>query len=855
MSAPDGRRHGAGSALLGLLAIAVTAGVMVTVGVAPAIALTGVSAKNGIGLFEDLPGELKLSAPSQKSELYGTSKGKPKLITSFYTQDRDVVGWDDVGPVVRNAALGAEDPRFYQHGGVDPQSIVRAALGNVLGKNLSGASTITQQYVKNVCLQEAERITNAKKAAESATECDGVTLSRKVREMRYAIGLEKKYSKDQILLGYLNIALFGGQVYGVEAAAEHYFGKHANELTVAQAASLMAMVQSPNDLRIDIKANIPANTARRDYVLGRELANNLITQEQYAEAMKTKVEPDITYPKSGCQAAGSAAYFCGYVAALVQENTALGKSFGATSDDRAAALYGGGLKIYTSLDLDLQKKAAATMKQYVPFKPAAGNIASAATTVEVGTGRVLTMTESKKFSGAKSQGVSEVNYNTDTRYGGSSGFQVGSTWKLFDLLEWMKQGHGINEVVNGNPRYIGPFNTCNGGVVEGSTWRNDSAGEGGFRTVYSATQNSVNAAFMTMVQKLNLCDIVGQATALGVHNASGKPLSDLATDMIGSGGNAIAPLTMATAYAGIADQGTFCTAMAIDKVVKPDGGTLPIPGSDCKQTIDKSLAIAAGYTLHGVLNGTATTDANGTGPAFQFAKTGTTDSARQTWLVGGSSKTVTAVWVGNVNGGPAGIGLRKVYGWPTCSYQNYSGQAALARHCLWHDMRQAAEDKYPGATSWPDPASQYLTGQLASVPNVAGMTVDAATSVLTAAGFQVKVGAQVDSDVPQGSVASTDPQAGSQTPAGTKITLSPSSGTPAQGTPLPDVFGQPLQNARDALQQAGFTNLQVNFVQGNGSCQVQGTNPAAGTPMPPEMPITVQVAGSAAPVNGSFACQ
>lgn len=854
MSAPDGRRHGAGSALLGLLAIAVTAGVMVTVGVAPAIALTGVSAKNGIGLFEDLPGELKLSALSQKSELYGTSHGEPKLITTFYTQDRDVVSWDDVGPVVRNAALGAEDPRFYQHGGVDPQSIVRAALGNVLGKNLSGASTITQQYVKNVCLQEAERITNAKKAAEAATECDGVTLSRKVREMRYAIGLEKKYKKDQILLGYLNIALFGGQVYGVEAAAEHYFGKHAKELTVAQAASLMAMVQSPNNLRIDIPANIPANTNRRDYVLGRELANNLITQEQYAEAIKTKVEPHITYPKSGCQAAGSAAYFCSYVAALVQKDPALGKSFGATADDRAAALYGGGLKIYTSLDLDLQKKAAATMKRYVPFKPTAGNIASAATTIEVGTGRVLTMTESKKFSGPKGQGVREINYNTDQPYGGSGGFQVGSTWKLFDLLEWMKQGHGINEVVDGNPRYIGPFNTCKG-PVPGLVWKNDSAGEGGFRTVYSATQNSVNSAFMTMVQKLNLCDINAQATALGVHNATGAPLGVNASDMLGSGGNTIAPLTMAAAYAGIADQGTFCTPMAIDKVVKPGGGTLPIPGSDCKQTIDKSLAIAAGYTLHGVLNGTATTDANGTGPAFQFAKTGTTNLAQQTWLVGGSSKTVTAVWVGNVNTGDNGIGLRTVYGWPTCPYQNYSGQAALARHCLWHDMRQAAEDEYPGATSWPDPASQYLTGQLASVPNVAGMTVDAATSVLTAAGFQVKVGAQVDSDVAQGSVASTDPQAGSQTPAGTEITLHPSSGTPAQGTPLPDVFGQALQQARSALQQAGFTNLQVNFVQGNGSCQVQGTNPAAGTPTPPDMPITVQVAGSATPANGSFACQ
>lgn len=852
MSAPEGRRQGVGSALLGLLAIAVTAGVMVTVGVAPAIALTGVSAKNGIGLFEDLPGELKLAALSQKSELYGTSHGKPKLITSFYTQDRDVVDWDDLGPVVRNAALGAEDPRFYQHGGVDPQSIVRAALSNVLGKNLSGASTITQQYVKNVCLQQAERITNATKAADAATECDGVTLSRKVREMRYAIGLEKKYPKDQILLGYLNIALFGGQVYGVEAAAEHYFGKHAKELSVAQAASLMAMVQSPNTLRIDVKANIPANTDRRDYVLGRELANKLITEEQYTEAIATKVKPDITFPKTGCAAAGTSAYFCAYVERLVQNGTALGDAFGKTGDDRRAALYGGGLKIYTSLDLDLQKKAAATMKEYVPFKrTSAGNIAGAGTTIEVGTGRVLTMTQSKHY-GAGGSDDSQLNYSVDNSVGGGSGFQVGSTWKLFDLLEWMKQGHGVNEVVNGNPRYIGPFNSCNGESVPGQQWDNDSTGEGGFRTVYSATQNSVNAAFMTMVQKLDLCDITADAKALGVHRADGKRLSSFAADMLGSGANGIAPLTMAAAYAGIADQGTFCAPMAIDKVIRPDGSTMPVPGADCKQTVDKSLAVAAGYTLHGVLNGTATTDANGTGSAFQFAKTGTTDHAHQTWLVGGSSKTVTAVWVGNVSGE---TNLREVYGWPTCASQNYAGQAALARHCLWHEMRQAAEDEYPGNTSWPDPAPQYLTGQQASVPNVAGMTLDAATSVLTTAGFQVKVGKPVDSDVQQGSIASSDPQAGEQAPAGTVVKVFPSSGTPAQGDPVPDVFGQTLQQARSTLQQAGFTNVQVQFVQGNGSCQVQGTNPGSGTPVPSATTVNLQVAGSAAPVNGSFACQ
>ena len=225
------RTGSAFSAFFGMLAIAVIAGVMVAVAVTPAIALTGTTAKNGIGAFEDLPSDLKISALDQKTEIYAKSGGKNVLIASFYAQNRQVVTWDQISQVTKNAAIAGEDVRFYDHGAIDPVGIVRATVANLAGKNLQGASTITQQYVKNVCVQEAENLSTQKAVDAAYAVCTDPSVGRKLKEARYAIALEKKYTKDQILLGYLNIAGFGGRIYGIESAAEYYFDTTAEKLT------------------------------------------------------------------------------------------------------------------------------------------------------------------------------------------------------------------------------------------------------------------------------------------------------------------------------------------------------------------------------------------------------------------------------------------------------------------------------------------------------------------------------------------------------------------------------------------------------------------------------------------------
>ena len=831
------RRSGIGPALLGILGIATVAGLMLSVGVAPAVALTGMSSQSGVGLFDSLPDDYKISnlQQQQKTEIYAKRGGKNVLLASFFNQNREVVGWDDIADTVTHATLAAEDARYFDHGGVDPMGILRAIVSNVTHGGAQGASTITQQYVKNVCVQQAELLPTPKQVTAAYAECTG-GIKRKLREARLAIGMEKAYSKKDILLGYLNIAGFGGRVYGIESAAQYYFHTHAKDLTNAQAASLMAIVNSPNYLRVDEKGNIPQNTVRRDYILRTELEHGLISKADYHQAVDTEVKPDITPTTTGCAQAKAAAYFCDYVTHVIRNST----EFGATASARDAKLQSSGWKIYTTLDLDLQKSAKTAMTSYVPAKsPAGTDLGGAAVSVQVGTGRILSMVQSKRYDDSGGKGTkgasytaTALNFNTDEAYGGSHGFQPGSTYKTFTLIDWLEHGHGLNEIVNGSPRTfpVGAFKCAS----PDAPWSpgNDEANEGGYQTVMSATARSVNGAYASMAEKLNLCDIRDRASDLLVHRADTAPLETNPASILGT--NQVAPLSMATAYAGIANKGRVCSSIAIDRIVTSDGVEVPVPKAACHQAVPQAVAVATGYALHGVLTGgTAAADRGATGSAWGFAKTGTTDFAHSTWVVGGTTKTVTAVWVGNVRGE---TNLRQVSGFSGC------GVAAQARHCLWSAIQRADQAKYPGDSVWPQPEQQYLYGQQIPIPDVSGRSVATARTILQQAGFRVKKGGETPSDsIPAGSVASTDPGSGGQASAGTLVTLAISSGPrpvqpvePETPTAVPNtvqnVVGMSLPDARNALAALGYTQLTPSpIATGAAACTVVSQNPAGGT--------------------------
>ena len=763
-----------------MIAVAVIAGVMVAVAVTPAIALTGTTAKNGIGLFEDLPTDLKIAPLDQKTKIYAKSGGKEVLLASFYTQDREVILWSDITTTVKNATLAAEDVRFYSHGGVDPTGILRATVADLLGRNVQGASTITQQYVKNVCVQEAEQLHTTAEVQKAYNVCVDPSVGRKLREARLAIALEKRYSKDQILLGYLNIAPFGGRVYGIQSAAQYYYGVDANKLSVAQAASLLAMVNNPNVLRIDEKANIAPNTVRRDYILGNELNHRLITQAQYDEAVKTPVEPNITEPKTGCQAAGIAGYFCDYVLNTVLNSPAFGKD----RDTRYANLQSAGWKIYTTLNLDLEKKAQSVMNTYIPKHSSVFDVGSSAISVEVGTGRIITMVQNKNYDSSTGRDNLTVNLNTDFAYGGSSGLQPGSTYKLFTLVDWLKTGHTLDAEVNSDQRTIPAtdFMQCGSPDTVDKPWsvgNDEGTSENGLHSVTQATALSINGAFATMGEQLDLCDIRKTAESFGVHPAKGGRLEDNPSSIIGT--NYVSPLSMASAYAGIANNGSTCTPVAIDKVVKADGSTLPVPKTTCTQSVDPQVAIAASYALRAVMqSGTASGDNTPDG-IYEFGKTGTTDGNANTWMIGTTSKVTTAVWVGNITGYQD---LRQT----SLGYcpAGYGTKAAVQRHCLWKGIQTAVNKVYGGATSWPQPESKYLYGgssfaapnstATGTVPNVQGMSKSAAEQALVSAGYAWAIGAPVSSSLPAGEIASTSPAIGSSAPQHTEVTIFPSSG-------------------------------------------------------------------------------
>ncbi|WP_229756253.1 transglycosylase domain-containing protein [Cnuibacter physcomitrellae] len=833
MSAPKASAGGVIGAVLGIVGMSVIAGVLVTAMVTPALAVTGIAANNSIGMFENLPSYIKPDQLAEKTNIFAKdSAGNPVLLASVFDQDREEVGWDQISQYVKDAVVATEDPRFYQHGGVDIASTLRAAVGNAASGGVeSGASTISMQYVKNILVQRADAITDPTQRDQAYEEATQTSIDRKLKEMKLAIGLEKEFTKDQILSGYLNIASFGGRVYGIQSAARYYYGVNASDLTLAQAASLVAIVNEPNGLRIDVPDNIPANQARRDKdVLASMLRENKITQAQYDEAIATPVTPAITQPSTGCTTANGlgAGFFCDYVLHIIQNDSV----FGADQDTRWENFKRGGYQVYTTLDVDLQTQATAAIQDYVPYNWDF-DLGSSLVTVQPGTGKVLAMAQNKDFSAdpdvlAVTPSASAVNYSTDFEYGGSTGFQVGSTYKIFTLADWLTTGHSLNDVVNGNKTTFNLSNfrnSCNGGYGGTYSPANDGGAAPGNISVLSATAQSVNNAFIAMAQKLDMCEITKTAEAFGVHRADGNPLDQNVAAILGT--NEIAPLTMAAAFAGVANNGVYCTPIAIDSITDSQGNGIEVPKSTCTQAVEPKVAATMLYALQGVINNGTATASNPRDGIAHFGKTGTTDSEKDTWFVGGSSKLATAVWVGNTVG--------------TVSIRNSTirgNSGGNLRHYIWKQYMTAADGKY-GGDDFPSPDSTLLNGVQVAIPNVVGMTIDAAKAALAGAGFEMQDGGPIDSSAPAGTVVSTNPTGSASR--GSTITVNTSNGTLVK---VPNVVGQKASDAAAQLIGAGLTptGIPSNNQQGVVSAQ----NPPADSEVPRGTAVALTV-GAALP--------
>ncbi|WP_307806916.1 transglycosylase domain-containing protein [Naasia sp. SYSU D00057] len=839
---PSSRIPSKFAALLGFVGMSAVAGVLATAAITPAIAVSSVAASDTIGLFEELPSYLEIGELAQKTEIYARNPdGSPYLLASFFDQNRVEVPWEKVSVYAKDALVAGEDPRFYEHGGIDLQGTIRAVVNNAMGKSVQGGSSITQQYVKNVNIQNyIKDATTQEQIDEAFAKATEVSEARKLREMRYAIELEKRYSKEEILLGYLNIVAFGGRVYGIEAASNYYFGTTAEALTLAQAASLMAIVNNPEKFRLDYPDSTTngaengynGNRVRRDYILGKMLDEKMITQQEYDDAVAAPVEPKITQPATNCEAAGGAGFFCDYITNIFKNN----EFFGPDPDTRWHDFRTAGYDIYTSLEVDLQRTAEQAIIDNVPFTDPRVDIGSVAVTVEPGTGRILAMAQNKRYSAdpavlQSDPATSAVNFNTDRDYGGSSGFQPGSTYKVFTLLEWLDEGHGLNEAVDARRRSNwGTFrNSCDGNMNAGGyNPKNDGGEAGGSWTALFNTVNSMNTGFIAMAKQLDLCGIKETAQALGVHRADGAELQMNVSDVLGT--QEIAPLTMAAAYAGIAAGGKYCEPIAIDRIVDAAGNDVPVPPQTCSQAVEPNVAAGATLALQQAFRGGtgAPSAAKVNSSVPMFSKTGTTDSAEATWMSGGTSRATTVVGVFNATGH---VNLRDT--------RINGSQYAVLRHNIWPRIMKVAADKW-GGDPFAAPTGQVLSGRTYDIPSVIGMSLEQARAAIEDAGFAFADGGQQDSDKPAGTVIGTNP-ARSAT-AGATVSVYTSNG--ALRT-VPDAVSaaKNVGDARAALGAAGFGNVAETCVVDaaqNGKPVAQ--DPPAGSAARPDTTITITVA-------------
>lgn len=612
-----------------VLAGAVTAGIAL-----PGFGLMGLAAKGTVEGFDELPAKLKRPPLSQRTTILN-SEGEE--IAKVFSRDRTVVDIKQMSKYVQQAIVAIEDSRFYEHGAIDLKGVLRALRENAQSGQISqGASTLTQQYVKNVFVEAAG---DNKEAVAEATR---QTIGRKIRELKYAIQVEEELTKKQILENYLNITYFGQGAYGVESASQRFFSKSADELKLHEAALLAGLVQSPS--YYDPTINPDRAKQRRNTVLGRMAAVGDITREQAKAAKAKDLGLDVSERQEGCiTAVNGAGFFCDYVKEVFLSSPAFGK----TAQDRRDRWHRGGLTIKTTLDPQTQKSVRESVTSHV-YKD--DGVMSAMTVVEPGTGKVLGMAQSRPYGPLPAEHQTTLNLSVDHDMGGTpNGFQVGSTFKAFTAAAALEKGISPAQTfTTGNEIEVAQsdYTTCKG-IPAGTTpyeVPNELESEKGTWDMSSALAKSINTYFVLLEEKVGLCETIKMAQKAGFHQASGDPMKQVVSTTLGT--HQASPLTMASAYATFANRGVHCTPIAIESVTTADGDKLDVPKTDCSRAMSEKTADTINEMLAGVVTGGTATVAK-LPDRDNAGKTGTTDGRNDAWFVGYTPEASGAVWVGD----------------------------------------------------------------------------------------------------------------------------------------------------------------------------------------------------------------
>jgi penicillin-binding protein 1A len=669
----------------------------------------------------------------------------------FAEQNRTDVTFDQIPVQLRQAAISTEDQRYYEHKGVDPLGIARALWVDITQGKRHGGSTITQQYVVNTFVERQS------------------TLTRKLKEAILAYQLEKEYSKDDILTMYLNTIYYGHGAYGVQAAAQTYFGKDVGDLTLAECAMIGGVIKSPG--RYSPRIDPDAAKIRRDTVLGQMLEQNYIDQAQHDAA----VAEEFTLAQPKVDVVTPAPYFIEWVKqTLIDE-------YGPDM------VFKGGLHITTTIDLNMQAAAEAAISAELDVE---GDPVASLVAIDPRTGEVMAMVGGRDFATQQ--------YNVAVQ----GHRQPGSSFKPFVLVSGLE-----NDV---SPEQTFESAAARLDIPGGQVWKVTGSSAGGPMRLRQATEKSVNSVFAQLILQVGADTVVETAHRLGIT-------SDLeAVPAIALGGlkTGVTPLEMASAYGTLANQGTHIPPYGILEVKDAEGTVMQTAEPEGVEAISPAVAYLTTDMLRGVISKGTGTAANIGRPAA--GKTGTTQEYRDAWFCGYTPQLAASVWVGYVEGQiemnsvhgrkvtggsfPAEIWARfmkaALDGQPKENFQRPKGLAS-ATICLESGQLATEFCEKTGSALFlagktPVECELHTGPTTVELPNFIGMTKEAAIALLNQLMLLFKVEEQEMAGVPAGIVGDQDPRFPSTVTTETVVTLYVSKGAPKNDPPVASFSYAPL---------------------------------------------------------------
>ena len=758
------------------------------------------------GTFQDLQEEwvpdtesMELSLPdlSRVSRIYAA--GGELLAELHDGRNSQPVRYSDIPETVVQAILAAEDKDFFEHEGIDFEAIASAAADSISG-NLRGGSTITQQVVKKVFVG------------------DEISIRRKVTEAFVSAELERRFPKTQILEYYMNSVYFGASAYGVKAAALEFYGKDLDELTVAEAASLAVLIRNPSFY--DPRRHPERVLERRNDVLNVMVEKEWLTEEEAEEAkgQPLGVIPHIPFK-------GEADHVVAEVKRQLLNDPKF-EMLGSTNTERKQAIFGcpaddttceggGGLRIETVIDLDLQKKANEILQDWMPVLPYEENLEACqrifpdedpefleayAESHSCSPTGALTMVENK--TGAVKVMASGLDFEfTQFDLAVQGRRNPGSAFKPFGLVAALENGITLGHRFNASsPQTFDCGFPCS---EQGNKWTVGGAGRNGFVTLAEATSASLNTVFaqVALHEDVGAEKIVEVAHRMGIRS----PLTPVPSLVLGT--SEVSTLEMASAYSNFATQGLWAEPFLISRILDAEGNVIYEHEVKQERVLDERVAAAALRPLRDVPTSAGTAPNANIGRP-QGGKTGTHQSYRDAWYVGFTPEYSTAVWVGyeakqqplenvTINGN---------------TYSRVFGGTVPAP--LWAEFMSIVMEGIPESDFPPEPpgVDEYLTPPKTTVPNVVGLDVNTAIARLKDADLNATV-SNLPSIEPEGQVFGQSIGGGAEVDVGTAVNLSVSTGEPPVGD-LPDLVGQSFEEAVETLRAfEGETGVLVNLAR------------------------------------------